>query len=75
MKYNSQKGIYEGSLYIDDQTQDGYEDLYCLVDNKDNYGDIYNNINKYGDNLKDFAGDFKVIGTNADTKTTNDRCR
>ena len=48
-----------------------------LVDNKDNYGDIYNsNINRYGDNLEDLsAGDFKVIGTNADAKTTNDRCR
>ena len=72
MKYNSQKGIYEGSLYIDDQTQDGLWQIefIFLVDNKDNYGDIYNsNINRYGDNLEDLsAGDFKVIGTNADAK-------
>ena len=42
MKYNSQKDIYEGSLYIDEQTEDGLWKIQFIFlgDNKDNYGYI-----------------------------------
>ena len=76
MKYNSQKGIYEGSLYIDDQTQDGLWQIefIFLVDNKDNYGYIYNsNINRYRDNLEDLsAGNFKVKNDDNTSIIVND---
>ena len=76
MKYNSQKDIYEGSLYIDDQTQDGLWQIefIFLVDNKDNYGYIYNsNINRYRDNLEDLsAGNFKVKNDDNTSIIVND---
>ena len=76
MKYNRLKDIYEGSLYIDDQTQDGLWQIefIFLVDNKDNYGYIYNsNINRYRDNLEDLsAGNFKVKNDDNTSIIVND---
>ena len=72
MKYNSQKDIYEGSLYIDEQTEDGLWKIQFIFlgDNKDNYGYIYNsNLNNYGKDSVDLSGgNFKVSGTNQDVK-------
>ncbi|MGL6008947.1 MAG: immunoglobulin-like domain-containing protein, partial [Culicoidibacterales bacterium] len=70
MGYNESTDQYEGSLAIDEMTEEGNWQIYFIsaMDEQDNYVSLYNsNTNNYGENRVDLStGDFIVSETVAD---------